>query len=119
MAVNIPWALSGVNSVQQNKATVMVRILCQNAFKRQILYSPQKKKTKKKNNAEQYQNTLAYEPKDQLLILTNELLLTIEVKGAPKARFSVATTTRCRGGRYSFPWITPLYPLYVPYNAEC
>ena len=30
------------------------------------------------------------------------------VEGDQKAPFSIATT-RCRGGRYSFPWI-PLYP---------
>ena len=35
------------------------------------------------------------------------------------ARVSKATTQRCRGGRYSFPWIAPLYPWYVPYIAEC
>ena len=28
--------------------------------------------------------------------------------------FSIATTLRCRGGRYSFPWIAPIYPWYVP-----
>ena len=33
--------------------------------------------------------------------------------------FSIATTPRCRGGHYSFPWIAPLYPWYVPYIAEC
>ena len=27
-----------------------------------------------------------------------------------KAPFSIATTPRCKGGRYSFPWIAPLYP---------
>ena len=31
------------------------------------------------------------------------------VEGDPKARFSIATTPRCRGGRYSFPWIAPLH----------
>ena len=41
------------------------------------------------------------------------------VEGEPKALFSIATTLRCRGGRYSFPWIAPLYPWYVPYIAEC
>ena len=40
------------------------------------------------------------------------------VKGDSKAPFSKATTPRCRGGRYFFPWITPLYPWYVPYNAR-
>ena len=32
------------------------------------------------------------------------------VKGDPKAPFSIATIPVCRGGRYSFPWIAPLYP---------
>ena len=27
-----------------------------------------------------------------------------------KAPFSIATTPRCRVGRYSFPWIASLYP---------
>ena len=36
----------------------------------------------------------------------------------PKVLFSLATTPRCRGGRYSFPWIVPLYPLSVPHNAN-
>ena len=38
------------------------------------------------------------------------------VKGDQMAPFSIATTPRCRGGHY---WIAPLYPWYVPYNAEC
>ena len=32
------------------------------------------------------------------------------VEGDPKAPFSIATTPRCRGGRYSIPWIASLYP---------
>ena len=40
------------------------------------------------------------------------------VEGDQKASFSITTTPRCRGGRYSFPWIGPLYPWY-PYIAEC
>ena len=32
------------------------------------------------------------------------------VEGEPKAPFSIATTPRCKEGRYSFPWIAPLYP---------
>ena len=32
------------------------------------------------------------------------------VKGDQKAPFSIATTLKCRGGHYSFPWIAPLYP---------
>ena len=30
------------------------------------------------------------------------------VEGDPKVPFSIVTTPRCRGGRYSFPWIAPL-----------
>ena len=41
------------------------------------------------------------------------------VEGYQKAPFSIAITTRCRAGYYSFPWIAPLYPCYVPYIAEC
>ena len=41
------------------------------------------------------------------------------VEGDPKAPFSIATTPRCREGRYSIPRIAPLYPWTVPYNAEC
>ena len=46
-------------------------------------------------------------------------MLVIVVEGDPKTSFSVATTPRCRGGRYSFLWISPLYPTYIPYNARC
>ena len=41
------------------------------------------------------------------------------VEGNPMAPFSIATTPRCRGGGYSFPWIVPLNPWSVPYNSEC
>ena len=40
------------------------------------------------------------------------------VEGDPKAPFSIATTPKCWGGRYSFPWIAPLYPWYLPYKAR-
>ena len=39
------------------------------------------------------------------------------IEGDSKAPFSIATTPRCRGERYSFPWIAPLYPWNVPNNA--
>ena len=48
-----------------------------------------------------------------------EVNLATVVEGDQKAPFSIATTPRCRGGRYSFPWIASLYPWYVPYIAEC
>ena len=41
------------------------------------------------------------------------MLATI-VEGDQKAAFSIATTPKCKEGRYSFPWIAPLYPRYVP-----
>ena len=51
------------------------------------------------------------------IYLLVELATVVENK--PKAPFSIATTPRCRRGRYSFPGIAPLYPWCVPYNAEC
>ena len=47
-----------------------------------------------------------------------EELLIIELATVVQAT-RIATTPRCRGGRYSFPSIAPLYPRYVPYIAEC
>ena len=41
------------------------------------------------------------------------------VEGDPKTPFSIATTLRCKGRRYSIAWIAPLYLWYAPYNAEC
>ena len=41
------------------------------------------------------------------------------VEGDQKAPFLIATTPRGREGRYSFPWIAPLYIWYIPYIAEC
>ena len=41
------------------------------------------------------------------------------VEGDLKAPFSLATTPRWKGGRYSIPWIAPLYSWSLPYNAEC
>ena len=40
------------------------------------------------------------------------------VEGDPKSPFSIATTSRCRGGCYSFPLIAPLNPWSVPYNSD-
>ena len=41
------------------------------------------------------------------------------VKGDPKAPFSIATTSRCKGGRYSIPGIAPLYSWSLPWSDEC
>ena len=38
-----------------------------------------------------------------------KLLVTI-AEDDPKAHFLIATTLRCKGGNYSFLWISPLYP---------
>ena len=43
-------------------------------------------------------------------IYISKVKLATIVEGDPKAPFSIATTPRCRGGRYSIPWIAPLYP---------
>ena len=45
--------------------------------------------------------------------------LPILVEGDLKAPFSIATTPRYTGGRYSIPIIAPLYPWSLPYKAEC
>ena len=41
---------------------------------------------------------------------TYKVKLASLVEGDPKASFSITTTPRCRGGRYYFSWIAPLYP---------
>ena len=51
--------------------------------------------------------------------LTKQVRLLTVVEGDPKAPFSIATTPRRWGGPYSFPRIAPLYPWFLPYNAEC
>ena len=43
-------------------------------------------------------------------IYISKVRLATIVEGDPKAPFSIATTPRCRGGRYSIPRIAPLYP---------
>ena len=49
---------------------------------------------------------------------TNRVLNYILVESNLKAPFSIAIILRCMGGHYPIPWIAPLYPWYVPYNAE-
>ena len=41
------------------------------------------------------------------------------IEGDQKPPFVIAATPMSKGGRYSFPWIAPLYPWYIPYIAEC
>ena len=41
------------------------------------------------------------------------------VEGDQKALFSIATTTRCSGRCSAFHWISPIYPRYISYIAEC
>ena len=52
-------------------------------------------------------------------IYKKRVKLVAVVEGNPKAPFSIATTPRCWGECHSFPRIAPIYPWYVPYNAEC
>ena len=54
-----------------------------------------------------------------IYIYIHKVKLATVVEGDQKAPFSIATAPRFRGGSYSFPWIAPLYPGYVPYIAEC
>ena len=44
--------------------------------------------------------------------------LAIVVEGEPKAPFSIGTTPKCKGGRYSYTRIAYLYPRSVLYNAK-
>ena len=48
--------------------------------------------------------------KRKKLYRNSKVKLVTVVEGDQKAPFSIATTARCRGGCYSFPRITPLYP---------
>ena len=55
-------------------------------------------------------------------LFVNELYLVklaTVVEGDLKTSFSIATTSKCRGGHNFFPWITPLYLWSVPHNAKC
>ena len=47
---------------------------------------------------------------DFFLLIPFTCKLVTVVEGNQKAPFSIATTPRCRGGRYSFLWIAPFYP---------
>ena len=42
--------------------------------------------------------------------IVKQVKLATVVESDQGAPFSTATTPRCRGGRYFFPWIAPLYP---------
>ena len=44
-----------------------------------------------------------------IYIYKKEKLVTV-VEGNLEPPFSIATTQRCRRGRYSFSWVAPLYP---------
>ena len=43
------------------------------------------------------------------IYIYKKVKLTTVVEGDQKAPFSIATTPRYSGGRYSFPWSAPLY----------
>ena len=44
------------------------------------------------------------------VINDDKVKLATVVEDDQKAPISIATTPRCRGERYSFSWISPLYP---------
>ena len=46
----------------------------------------------------------------RFIIKVNKIKLATLVKGDPKPPLSIAIILRCRGGRYSLPWIAPIYP---------
>ena len=49
-------------------------------------------------------------PNKIIIFYVNKLLLLANVvMGDSEAFFTIATTPRCKGGLYSFPWIAPLY----------
>ena len=56
---------------------------------------------------------------DYFCFYVSKVKLAILVKGDPKVPFSIATTPRCRGGRYSITSIAPLHPWSFLYNADC
>ena len=93
-----------------------------------------KKPTKQNQKRENLESSkkIPFSPKfDQTKLFTNILPYIIEyshkklfatiVEDYLKAPFSIATTLRCRGGRYSFPFPGKLHFTFdrVPYNAEC
>ena len=57
--------------------------------------------------------------KEVQMLLYNQNKLATLVKGNPKAPFSIATIPGYRRGPYSIPWIAPLSPWFLPYNADC
>ena len=79
-----------------------------------ILTTPAKLEPSFKSKMNHTQPTIE---QNRLNLLPHSKLATV-VEGDQKAPFPIATTPSCRGGCYSFPWIAPLYPWYVPNIAE-
>ena len=66
------------------------------------IYKEGKRENEKERKKERKKNI--EDPKVKLKLAT-------VVEGDQKASFSIAYEPMCWGGRYSFPWIAPLYPL--------
>ena len=66
------------------------------------------KKKKKKCNKKYCPYKVSQEP--VLLYAVQLIKLVTLVEGDQKSLFSIATILRCRGERYSIPWIAPRYP---------
>ena len=59
-----------------------------------------------------------FQNKQKMRTISILVKLVTFVEGDLRAPFSIATTPRCRGGRYPIPWIAPLYRWSLTYNAE-
>ena len=63
---------------------------------------------------------ISYQPLQHWKYVTETWICKVgRLQGDSKVPFSIATTLRGRERRSSFPWIAPLYPWYIPYDAEC
>ena len=68
-----------------------------------------KKKIFLMTNSDVHQSNFIWDCFLSIEFISKVKLATI-VEGDPKAPFSIYTTPRCRGGRFSIPWIAPIYP---------
>ena len=55
-------------------------------------------------------NTVFLFVSDLKIVYYKESKLVTVVEDDQKALFSIATTPRCKGRHYSFPWIAPVHP---------
>ena len=92
----------------------MIKNVCRSFDWKENKAKKKKKKKKQQNKNNKIQQTIFF----CFRWLWKVKLATL-VEGGPQAPFLIATTPKCRRGRYSIPWIAPLYPWSLPDNAEC